>query len=168
MKTSALVGACVLAFMACAPVVLAGAEPVATAAKCTKKLSAAGKCSLLVARYDDPLTAFKVSVSQRGKTRTAKVTLVSAIKCLGGADPDGTLGDGSLTGAGTVNAKGKYSGTFTGQTDSGVAISGTLHGTIAKKKATLAGTVTGSRTDPDHPPDLQCTGTIAAEAERAS
>jgi hypothetical protein len=66
-------------------------------------------------------------------------------------------------GSGTVNAKGKFSGPFTGQTDSGVAISGT----ITKKSATLAGTVTGSRADLDHPPDLQRSGTIAAEAQQS-
>ena len=163
MKIPALAGASVLALLLA---VLMGSNA-ATAATCTKQLSAAGKCSLTVARYDDDLTAFKVSVSQRGKTKTAKVSLVSTIKCLGGADPDGDFADGSLTGSATVNAKGKFSGPFTGQTDSGVAISGTLHGTITKKTATLAGTVTGSRTDPDHPPDLQCTGKIAAEAQRS-
>jgi len=167
MKTLVLSGGSALALLLGAPVVLAG-QPAATAATCTKKLSAAGKCSLTVARYDDDLTAFKLSVSQRGKTKTAKVALVSTIKCLGGADPDGSLGDGQLTGGGTVNGKGRFSGLFTGQTDSGVAISGTLHGTITKKKATLTGTVTGSRTDPDHPPDLQCTGKVDAEGQRAS
>jgi hypothetical protein len=166
MKTLACSAGSVLALLLGALAVLAGPN-VATAATCTKKLSAAGKCALTVARYDDELTAFKVSVSQRGKAKTAKVSLVSTIKCLGGADPDGDLGDGSLTGSGTVNAKGRFSGVFSGQTDSGVAISGTLHGTITKKTATLAGTVTGARTDPDHPPDLQCTGKIDAEAQRS-
>jgi hypothetical protein len=164
MKLSALAGASVLALLL---VVLTGSD-VATASTCTKKLSAAGKCSLTVARYDDDLMAFKLSVSQRGKTKTVKVSLVSTIKCLGGADPDGDLADGSLTGSATVSAKGKFSGTFSGQTDSGVAISGTLRGTITKTKATLAGTVTGARTDPDHPPDLQCTGKVAAEAQRSN
>jgi hypothetical protein len=162
-----LAAACALVVAVGSPAVLASAAPVASASKCTKKLATAGKCSLLVARYEDELTAFSVRVSLRGKVRTATIAVAENVKCTGGADPDGTFGDGQLRGTATVDAKGKFSGAFTGMTDNKVPLAGTLHGTISAKTATLAGIVTGSRNDPDEPPALDCSGTIKASAERS-
>jgi hypothetical protein len=162
MKLALLTGLCALVAALCV-----AATPVASAAKCTKKSAAAGSCSLVVAHYVDDLTAFSVTVSLKGKVRTASIVIADTVTCLGGAELGGSPADGTLRGKAVINAKGRFSGTFAGQTDNNVPLTGPMHGTISTKTATLTATVTGARNDPEEPPPLTCKGTIKASARRS-
>ena len=168
MKSLLLASTCGLAVALAVPVVQADTVPATAAAKCTKALMTQGKCSLVVARYAADLSGFTVSVSQRGSTRTATIVKADGILCKGGADPNGTPVDMVLRAAPLkLSSKGRYSGSFSGTTENNVPVKGTLHGTVSKKLATIRGTITGARNDPNEPPPLTCRATVSDDAPRA-
>lgn len=155
MKSLILAGTCGLALAVAAPVVQARPAADASASK-------------VVASYVSEESGFSLIVSKHGKTRTAKVVKADGILCKGGADPDGVPADGVLRATVTLSSKGKYSGTFTGVTENNVPLKGTLKGTVTKKLATIGGTVTGVRNDPNEPPNLTCKELIRDSAVRSS
>ena len=98
-------------------------------------------------------------------TRTATIVKADGILCKGGADPNGTPVDVVLRASPLkLSAKGKYSGAFTGTTENNVPVMGTLHGTVSKKLATIRGTITGTRNDPNEPPPLACKSAVSDDA----